>query len=80
MIPKNKIIDDYDIKLPNKIRDNSFEKFCNENNCEDLIDATVTDEEGNKKTVKNRISHVKVKRSSKGELQCWLIHYEQVVE
>lgn len=78
MIPQNKIIDDYDIKYPNKIRDDSFEKFCKENNCKDIIEITVTDEDGNKTAVKNRIDHVKVKRSYKGEIQSWHIHYKVV--
>ena len=46
MIPKNKIIDDYEIKLPNKIRDDSLIKFCKENNCNDHIATVHTDEKG----------------------------------
>ena len=79
MIPKNKIIDDYDIKLDNKIRDDSLLKFCKENNCNDIIDTTETDEEGIQTPTKHCIDHVKVKRSYKGELQCWHIYYKKVV-
>tara|TARA_R110002110_G_scaffold117740_1_gene290856 strand:+ start:549 stop:785 length:237 start_codon:yes stop_codon:yes gene_type:complete len=78
MIPKNKIIDDYEIKLPNKIRDDSLIKFCEENNCDDLIDTIHTDEEGKQTPTKHCIDHLQVKRSYKGELQCWEIHYKKV--
>jgi len=69
MIPENKIIDDYEIKLANKIRDDSFVKFCKENNCDDIIETVHTDEEGKKTPAKECIDYVKVKRSYKGELQ-----------
>jgi hypothetical protein len=78
MIPENKIIDDYDIKLENKIRDDSFIKFCQENNCEDIIQTIQIDEEGNETPTKHKIDYVKVKRSYKGELQCWHIIYKVV--
>lgn len=78
MIPKNKIIDDYEIKLPNKIRDDSLIKFCKENNCNDKIDIVHTDEKGKKTLTKHCIDYIKVKRSYRGELQCWQIHYSEV--
>ena len=78
MIPENKIIDDYDIKLENKIRDDSFTKFCQENNCEDIIESIEIDKEGNQTPRKHKIDYVKVKRSYKGELQCWNIIYKVV--
>ena len=78
MIPKNKIIDDYEIKLPNKIRDDSLIKFCKENNCNDHIDTILKDEKGNKTPMKHCIDYIKVKRSYKGELQCWQIYYKKV--
>ena len=80
MIPANKIIDDYEIKLPNKIRDDSLVKFCEENNCDDLIDSIITDKAVNQTPTKQRIDHVIVKRSYKGELQCWHTHYKKVEE
>ena len=80
MIPNNKIIDDYEIKLPNKIRDDSLIKFCKENNCKDIIKTVHTDDEGNQTPTKHRIDYVKVKRSYKGELQCWQVYYVKVVK
>jgi|SaaInlStandDraft_7_1057024.scaffolds.fasta_scaffold236472_1 hypothetical protein len=79
MIPKNKIIDDYDIKLPNKERDDSFIKFCKENNCKDTVDSIQKDEDGNETHLQHCIDHVEVKRSYKGEIQCWHIHYKVVL-
>tara|TARA_R110000803_G_scaffold55853_1_gene112900 strand:+ start:414 stop:686 length:273 start_codon:yes stop_codon:yes gene_type:complete len=85
MIPNNKIIDDCEIKLANKIRDDSFTKFCNENNCTDIIIAKrqiKEDKALNQKakviTTKHKIDHIEVKRSYKGEIQCWHIIYKEI--
>ena len=78
MIPKNKIIDTCENKLENKIRDDSLIKFCNENNCNDIIEYLYIDKKGVKTISKYKIENVTVKRSIKGELMCWETRYIEI--
>ena len=77
MIEPNQIIDDDEIKTPNKIRDDSFIKFCNEFDTEKVTTRTsdVLDDAGNKtgetESFDDIFDYVKVIRNNKGELVLW---------
>mgnify|MGYP001585708873 CR=1 FL=1 len=78
MIPKDKIIDNCENKLKNKIRDDSFIKFCNENNCTDIIENEYTDDDGIKTVSKIKIDSVTAVRNYRGELMGWETRYINV--
>ena len=74
MIKENQIIDNYDIKLNNKIRDDSLKKLCKEFDHNKLV--ITFDKKG--KEIKSKFDFLNLIRSPKGELQAWEIHYKKI--
>jgi len=74
MIKENQIIDNYEIKLTNKKRDDSLKKLCKEFDHNKKI--ITLDKKG--KEIKSKFDFLNIIRSSKGELQAWEIHYKKV--
>tara|TARA_B100000470_G_C19605834_1_gene308729 strand:- start:353 stop:604 length:252 start_codon:yes stop_codon:yes gene_type:complete len=82
MIPENLIIDDYDIKTPNEIRDKSFEKFCDDMDIDKIMEIfpSETVENGDIviTTTKYKFLNVTIKRNSNGEILYWQTAFKVV--
>ena len=84
MIEDSDIIDNYEIKISNKLRDDSLTKFCNEYDTTIIKESEiiVMDEDGNDtgetKTMREIFDFLNIVRSAKGELQAWEIRYKVV--
>jgi hypothetical protein len=84
MISKSQIIDLSEIKISNKIRDDSLIKFCKEFDVDKIRESItqILDKDGvgtgKTKIIKSKFHHLNLIRSVKGELQAWEIHYKVV--
>ncbi len=84
MIKDSDIVDNYEIKISNKLRDDSLTKFCNEydttiiNESEIIIHDEDGKPTGETKTIKEKFDFLNIVRSAKGELQAWEIHHKVV--
>lgn len=83
MIKQTRIKDLSEIKLDNKVRDDSLTKFCKEFDDNKIVVNTfsIFNEDGKKgktKTTKTKFDYLNLIRSSKGELQAWEIHYKEI--
>ena len=81
MIPENLIIDDYDIKTPNKVRDDSFQKFCDDMDIEAIMlneIQTEVDGETITTTTSHKFDKVTVKRNKNGEISHWQTAFKVV--
>ncbi len=84
MIEDKDIVDNYEIKISNKLRDDSLTKFCNEYDTKKIRTKTINviDEDGKDtgktKTIKEKFDFLSVVRSAKGELQAWQVNYKVV--
>ena len=84
MIKDSDIVDNYEIKISNKLRDDSLTKFCNEYDTTIINESEIIiyDEDGNDtgetKTIKEKFDFLSVVRSAKGELQAWQVNYKVV--
>jgi len=74
-----KIIDNSEIKLANKVRDDSFAKAISNINETEIIKTKEFDEKLNKLVViKRKFESLKVIRNTKGEIVLWEIYYKAV--
>ena len=84
MIKDKDIVDNYEIKISNKLRDDSLTKFCTEYDTKKIRIRTINviDEDGKDtgktKTIKEKFDFLSVVRSAKGELQAWQVNYKVI--
>lgn len=74
-----KIIDNAEIKLANKVRDNSLAKAISNINETEIIKTKEFDKKLNKLVViKRKFDYLRVIRNTKGEIVLWEIYYKSV--